>query len=168
MIIKVLLFCMLAVIGVIGNEVKSFRLPNDTIPIHYYVSLATYIHDSGNSSFFGKVRITIRVVEETSTITLNNGQHTITRIDLFNFTEAPIEPPLVEENIVPTFLDAFELVEIPTSTVLTVNQQYIVEITFNNTLRDNETGFYRSSYNTTQNDTRWLATTQFEPTGGKK
>ncbi len=173
---KVLLFCVIVgigeLIGVMGvatnNEVTSFRLPNDTIPLGYYVSLVTNIHDRGNASFSGKVRITIKVVEETSTITLNNGQHMITRIDLFNFTEALIEPQLLEENIVPFFHDAFELVQIPTSTILTIGQQYIVEISFNNTLRDNETGFYRSSYNNTLNETRWLATTQFEPTGGIK
>ncbi len=178
MITKVLLFCVFVGIGIVFvaaaaandeiiNEVTSFRLPNDTIPIDYYVSLVTDVHDRGNASFSGKIRITIRVVEETSTITLNNGQHTITKIDLYNFTEAPIEPPLVEENIVPIFHDAFELVQIPTSSLLAIDQQYIVEITFNNTLRDNNSGFYRSFYNTTQNETRWLATTQFEATGGK-
>lgn len=152
---------------VTADESMSFRLPNDTIPIHYYVSLATDIHDNGNSSFSGRVRITIRVVEETSVITLHSRQHTITRIDLFNYTEEPIEPPLIEENIAPISIDDFEFVQIPTSAPLAVNQQYIIEIYFNNTLRDDNSGFHRSFYNTTQGETRWLATTQFEATGAR-
>lgn len=175
-IINVLLLCALVAIDnpTVGatataddDESVSFRLPNDTIPIDYYVSLSTDIHDNGNASFSGKVRITIKVVEATSTITLHSGQHTIIRIDIFNFTEAPIISPPIEEDIVPIVFDAFEIVQIPTSARLAVDQQYVVEITFNNTLRDNNSGFYRSHYNTTQKDTRWLATTQFEATGAR-
>lgn len=148
-------------------DILSFRLPNDTVPIHYYLSLATDIHDNGDPAFSGKVRITINVVEESSIITLHNRQHMITRIDLFNYTEAPIEPPLIEGNIVPILLDDFELLQIPTSAPLVIDQLYIIEITFNNTLRDDNSGFYRSYYNTTQGDVRWLATTQFEATGAR-
>lgn len=149
------------------HEITSFRLPNDTIPLHYHLSLATYIHDNGNASFSGKVRIIIQAVEETSVITLHNRQHTVTRIDLFNFTEAPIEPPLIEGNITPIFAEEFEILQIPTSAPLIVHSQYVIEITFNNTLRDDNSGFHRSHYNTTQGDTRWLATTQFEATGAR-
>lgn len=149
------------------EEGLTFRLPNDTIPIHYYLSLATDIHDNGSSAFSGTVRITINVVEETSVITLHSRQHTVTRIDLFNFTEAPIEPPLIEENIVPILIERFEYLQIRTSAPLVTDQQYIIEITFNNTLRDDNSGFHRSHYNTTQGDTRWLATTQFEATGAR-
>lgn len=149
------------------TEITTFRLPNDTIPVHYDLSLSTDIHNNGFSEFFGRVRITIRVVKETSIITVQYRQHTITRIDLFNYTEAPIEPELVEENIEPILIEDFEFLQIPTSTPLIVDQQYIVEITFNNTLRNDNSGFYRSFYNNTQGDTIWLATTQFEATGAR-
>lgn len=151
----------------INSEITTFRLPNDTVPIHYYLSISTDIHDNGNSAFSGQVRITIRAIEATSVITLHYRQHIITRINLYNYTDAPVEPELIEEDIDPILIEEFEFLQIRTSDPLVANQQYIVEIAFNNTLRDDNSGFYRSFYNTTQGDTVWLAATQFEATGAR-
>lgn len=148
-------------------EITTFRLPNDTVPVHYYLSLDTDIHENGTSAFSGQVRITIKVVEQTSVITIHYRQQTVTLINLYNYTDAPVEPPLIEEDIDPILIEDFEFLQIRTSAPLVVDQLYIVEITFNNTLRDDNSGFYRSSYNTTQGETRWLAATQFEATGAR-
>lgn len=151
----------------VANEITTFRLPNDTVPVHYYLSITTSIHDNGNSAFSGRVRITIRAVEETSVITLHYREHTFTQINLYNYTEAPFEPELIEGDIDPVLIEDFEFLQIRTAAPLVANQQYIVEIDFNNTLRNDNSGFYRSFYNTTQGDTIWLAATQFEATGAR-
>jgi aminopeptidase N len=50
---------------------------------------------------------------------------------------------------------------------LTVNQEYILEIDYNGTLRTDNNGFYRSSYKNEDGKTVFLATTQFEQTDSR-
>ncbi|XP_058467773.1 aminopeptidase N [Malaya genurostris] len=50
---------------------------------------------------------------------------------------------------------------------LKIGERYTVHIKFDGILNDYLQGFYRSSY-TVQNETRWLATTQFQPTDARR
>lgn len=143
------------------TNVTSFRLPNDTVPEHYYVSLTTDVHDDGTPEFSGRVSITVRVIEETSVITLHYRQLTVTRMDLYNYSN-PTEPELIEEDIEPILIEEFEFLRIRTTATLAANQLVLVVITYNNTLRDVNTGFYRSFYNATHGERNWLAPTVFE------
>ena len=42
--------------------------------------------------------------------------------------------------------------------------RYLLDITFGGQLRDDMLGLYRSSYQTAEGETRWIASTQFEAT----
>jgi aminopeptidase N len=45
---------------------------------------------------------------------------------------------------------------------LVINQNYYLEFVYDGELRDDNLGFYKSSYVDSQNRTVWVATTQFE------
>ncbi|XP_044756768.1 aminopeptidase N-like [Coccinella septempunctata] len=44
-----------------------------------------------------------------------------------------------------------------------VNKNYTIDIEFSGKISDNLIGLYRTSYNTTEGESRWLVTTDFEP-----
>ena len=145
------------------NETESFRLPTDTRPIHYYIQLTTDI-DKGIFNFSGVVQITIEALEDTSEITLHYRQITIDNINLWSAGESPV---LLEENIAFTQDERLEFLRIPTSEALVTDERYIVEISYNGILRDDNFGFIRASYRDTEGEIHWLATTQFQPTDAR-
>lgn len=138
---------------------RNYRLPNNTIPLHYNIRLSTEIH-RGDFLFSGIVRINIRVLEESNTITLHSRQMIIQRIILFNADETNFESSLYY-----TFDSDLEFLTITTERQFEVDQELIVEITYLGILSTSmERGFFRSSYvDAETNVTNWLATTHFQP-----
>ncbi|XP_062535538.1 aminopeptidase N [Armigeres subalbatus] len=51
---------------------------------------------------------------------------------------------------------------------LLAGERYVVRIKYDGILNDYLQGFYRSSYTARGNETRWLATTQFQPTDARR
>jgi len=144
---------------------KDYRLPNMTRPIHYTVSLTTDI-DKGESgqSFSGKVRIRIEAIETTNEITLHYRQITIENIALYSTGTPSV---LIQDNINHVFSEDVEFLIIRPSAELTAGTQYFVDVTYQGLLRDDNMGFYRSSYKNEQGQNVWLATTQFESTDAR-
>lgn len=144
---------------------KHYRLPNETIPVHYTISLTTDI-DKGDAGqeFSGKVRIRVRVLAETPQITVHVRQLTIETIALYSTAEPPV---LIENDISPIFEEDLEFLHIKPTAALAVDTQYFVDITYKGLLRDDNMGFYRSSYKNEDGETVWLATTQFEQTDAR-
>lgn len=139
-------------------NVISFRLPNNTIPIHYAVSLRTEIH-SGDVSFQGTVRISIRVLEATNAVTLHTRAMIIQSVAGFHIDGSPLEA-----NLPYVFNSQLEFMVITFSNTLQVNQELIIEISYDAILNTGNTGFFRSSYlDVGLNQIFWLASTNLQP-----
>lgn len=162
--IKVLAFLLVGLIVtklVVAQDEATLRLPTDTIPMHYRLQLTTDI-DKGDFNFSGNVHIRFQALSNTSTITLHYRELTIENINLFYAGNAT--PVLIESNIIHTVDEVREFLIIPTAQELEIYEQYIVEIAYTGILRDDNIGFYRSSYRDPDGNIHWLATTQFQPT----
>lgn len=140
---------------------KDYRLPNNTRPIRYDISLTTDVH-RGETAFTGNVKITIEAVTSASEITIHHRQVTIEKINLLSSTSA-----LLQEDVSFDEIDDLEFLVIRPTNPLIAAQRYIIEITYRGFLRDDNMGFYRSSYRTPEGHTVWLATTQFEQTDAR-
>lgn len=141
---------------------KSYRLPNNTKPLRYDVSLMTDVN-RGETAFAGNVRIRIVAVENSNTITLQYRQLTIETIQVFSNPDAI--PLLIPSSF--NYVEDVEFLTITVATELAATQEYLVVIAYQGLLRDDNMGFYRSSYKDTTGKTIWLATTQFEQTDAR-
>ena len=139
---------------------KDYRLPNNTIPLNYLIKLETNVH-KGDFTFNGTVRIHIQVVTATKSITLQTRQLTLINIKLMNIDMSVITSTAIYTQTIDT---EFLIINTPD---LIANQEIYVEIDYTATLRDDEAGFYRSSYKNLAGDTVWLAVTQFEQTDAR-
>lgn len=139
----------------------DYRLPNDTIPLRYDIWLSTDIH-RGDFGFSGKVKIQIRAVQNTPSITVHQRQLTILSVDVYDFNGL-----LIQRDVPFTERADVEFLIITPTTPLVQNNIYTVEINYIGTLRNDDAGFYRSSYVNQFGTTVWLATTQFESTDAR-
>lgn len=123
-------------------EELSYRLPNNTKPETYDLSLQTWIHD-GNFTFTGLVKIGIRTsaIDPGSNITLHHRQLTIKDINL-KLSETNTDIILKDSYFIPER----EFLVIPIDGNLEKDTKYELEIKYQGTLRGDMGGFYRSSY----------------------
>lgn len=149
---------------VTAQDEASFRLPTDTIPMHYRVQLTTDI-DRGDFNFSGVVHVRLQALANTSEIILHYRQLTIENINLFYAGNAT--PILIESDLAHTLDEVREWVIIPTAQELEIYEQYIVEIAFSGVLRTGNLGFYRSSYRDSEGNNHWIALTQFQATDAR-
>jgi aminopeptidase N len=118
----------------------SYRLPNDTFPVRYDISLNTRI-DLGVFEFTGNVIIHLQAKEITSMITLHSK---MLEIGLITLTDGVTAEEIL---ITGQTLDVpLEFLKISTAVPLTVGKMYVLEINYNGVLRIDNGGFYRSSY----------------------
>ena len=134
----------------------NYRLPNNTKPLHYSLELETNVH-KGEFDFYGSVAIKVKVLEATQSITLHSSRSIIYDIQLLsvNSTVISMNADYREQRDV-----EFLIISLPT--VLAVDDIIIVLITYAGILRDDEKGFYHSSYLNEEKKSVFLATTQFE------
>lgn len=128
-----------------ANEPGEYRLPKDTIPINYDIHLITNIHE-GDFDFTGTVKITLKVLEETDTITIHSRQLEIENdYELLDKDENPF--PVTLEYVSKTEFLKFKLEQVEGEEPKKLKKgEYTLEINYNGTLRDDNGGFYRSSY----------------------
>ena len=139
----------------------DYRLPNNTIPIHYDIWLSTGVHE-GVADFNGRVTIQIRALEDTTNITLHYRELTILNVDLLNSAGV-----LIQLNVLFTQREDVEFLIITPREPLIQGQIYIVEIAYMGTLRNDGKGFCRSSYVNSEGKTVYLASTKFESTDAR-
>lgn len=139
----------------------DYRLPNSTIPLRYDIWLSTDIH-RGVFDFSGRVTIQIEALENTATVTVQIRELTIVNVDLYNAFGV-----LIQSSVPWTTQDNVEFLIIRPTVALVASQIYSLEVTYNGVLRDDDAGFYRSSYTDSIGNTVWLATTQFESTDAR-
>lgn len=131
------------------NEV-NYRLPNNTRPENYTISLETNIH-ANNFDFSGEVTITLIALESTKNITIHHRQLTIDTSDCCVLQRDGMPRPIkidVTEDKTTEFL-VFTVAD-----GLEKDQRYKLYIKYNGTLRTDMAGFYRSSYVNSDNQTR--------------
>lgn len=141
---------------------RGFRLPNNTLPLHYDLSLRTNIH-RGDFVFDGLVRINIRILENSDSITLHYRQLVIRNVNLLHVNGTVLQP-----NVRFIMEYPLEFLDILPSNPLTTDEELIVEISYTGFLRSDGAGFIRSSYvNSETNETFWLASVQFKNTDAR-
>lgn len=129
----------------------NYRLPNNTKPEHYAISLTTNVHEN-NFTFEGKVIIILRALEPTRNITIHHRQ---LRIDKVHLLDVGTSIPIVVHWKYDT---TTEFIVITVADELKKNQLYQLVITYYGDLRDDMGGFYRSSYVNSKNETRFACT----------
>ncbi|KAE8366184.1 peptidase family M1-domain-containing protein [Aspergillus caelatus] len=138
-----------------GREV----LPTNVKPVHYDLTLEPNFE---SFKYEGTVVIDLQVTEDTTSISLNSNE-----IDIHSaivsaqgsvVTSSP-EISINKDNQVATVKFA-ETIPAGSSAQL--------KLTFTGILNDNMAGFYRSSYKTKDGETKYLASTQMEPTDARR
>ncbi|XP_024870969.1 glutamyl aminopeptidase-like [Temnothorax curvispinosus] len=140
-----------------SNPDESFRLPKEVIPIEYDLLLHPNLQEG---TFSGNVTILIQVNDNRRTIALHQKDLNITSTKLKTYglsDDYTIEISSVSK---PTKYDIF--------VVSTENEIqpgfYKLNLEFKGSLKDKIVGFYISKYRYKANETRYIATSKFEPT----
>lgn len=125
----------------------NYRLPNNTKPESYDITLATNI-DQNDFKFSGRVSINFHVVEASYNITIHARQLAIEKIKLSTSFGAVIN--LYQH----TYDNVTEFLIIPTQVQLQKDQQYILTVEYSGVLRTDLSGFYRATYINANGETR--------------
>jgi aminopeptidase N len=99
-------------------------------------------------------------MKNTTKIVIHSRQQEIGDIYLYRDPDRQI-------NIIPTtskYNETLEFLEISTTEILISGKEYLISIDYKGKLRDDNLGFYRSSYINEDDERVWLAATQFEET----
>lgn len=141
-------------------QFDTYRLPNNTRPETYDISIRTAIHEN-NATFTGTVRIGIVATESTNFIRLHHNVELIESVRVLSTAEVPIATGDLSYNAQYHFL-TIPIVGI----LLPQGSRYFVEIDYVGFM-NTYSGFYRSVY--IENGTSmWFASTQFEATYARR
>ncbi|XP_012230834.1 aminopeptidase N [Linepithema humile] len=143
------------------------RLPKSVVPDLYQLWLTPFIWE-GNFTFHGEVKIFVNVTIDTNNVTLHAVDMKIDEgfTSIREYSASTNKTKVI--GIVEQRNDTdrqFHVIR--TSDTLREGKQYVVHLKFIGYLNDYLQGFYRSSY-TVGNQTRWIATTQFQPTDARR
>jgi len=134
------------VVGYVGQTVMatdSGRLPDDTKPLSYKLTMEPSPYKEFNASFTGSVDIEIAVRTSTSTITLNSKDlvlHDIRVTDKNTGRSIGVRSWSYDADR--------EQVTISLDGHVLASRVYMLRIRFEGILRDDGTGFFRSAYDT--------------------
>ncbi|XP_073818645.1 suppressor of ER stress-induced death [Musca autumnalis] len=167
----------------VPHHERDVRLPRSIKPLKYNISLEPYLFE-GNFTFDGEVQINILAVEDCYNITMHAVDLNISKNDVSirrqqqqdtletkpagdnGKTSASSE--VTELRIRKQYLqEAKQFFVIELYDKLVQNTEYVINIKFSGLIQDTLQGFYRSSYQV-GNETRWLASTQFQPTDARR
>lgn len=127
-----------------------FRLPNNTEPKFYKLQIWPVIEPEDNNFVFtGDVSINILVKSTTNELTLNAVELSIIKIDIQNVNTSENF-----KNISHSFVKKNEQLIITVDPELIADQEYVVKIEYSGKLRNDMTGFYKSSYKNENNETK--------------
>ncbi len=132
-------------------------LPETARPSKYRIKLQP---DLKNFTFDGEQSVDLLILEATSTIVLNSIDLEISNTTLHaNGTTLTSKSVTIDKDAETATLDFGETIQ-PGNARL--------EMVFTGELNDKLIGFYRSEYTSQDGETRYLATTQFEPTDARR
>lgn len=144
---------------------KDVRLPRSIIPIFYDVVIVPYLSGE-NFTFDGDVIMKLQVNENCKNITLHSSMLKIHRnlTTLHKITENENHSLKIKNQF---FVEPKQFLVIETEEELEKEQNYFLKISYVGQIRDNLQGFYKSSYKV-NNETKWLASTQFQATDARR
>ncbi|XP_012148075.1 suppressor of ER stress-induced death [Megachile rotundata] len=150
-----------------SKQKLDVRLPRSVVPELYELRLIPFIWE-GNFTFNGEVKILVNVTEDTRNITL----HAVDMMIDLGFTNIKEYSATSNNSNTIKIMGQENDTErqfhvIRTSDTLKRGKQYVLHLKFVGHLKDYLQGFYRSSY-TVDGQTRWIATTQFQPTDARR
>ncbi|XP_034485827.1 aminopeptidase N [Drosophila innubila] len=149
--------------------VQDVRLPRSIQPLKYNISLVPQME--GNFSFTGTVQIRVRVLEDCYNITMHTEDLNITRNDVAVYRVVSKDKDEWETNSLRIhkqyLVAAKQFFVIQLYDKLLRGSEYVVNIRFTGIIKDYLQGFYRSSYEVL-NETRWVASTQFQATDARR
>ena len=125
---------------VLGKKMKTYRLPNNSIPLRYDLWLKTEV-DKEIFNFSGRVKIHIKVLEPTQIITLHMRRIVITKVDFLD-----VSGSLITGNIAFDYDKHFEFLELTLPTQRNVNDELILDIAYTGVSKRDGLGFCHSSY----------------------
>lgn len=145
----------------------NVRLPKAVIPKSYDLNLVPFIWQ-GNFTFNGEVKIVVSVIQDTTNVTLHAVDMKIdekyTSVSEYPVVSNTTRKIKITQQLNDT-LRQFHVIKL--AKTLKAGKQYLVYLKYVGRLNDYLQGFYRSSY-TVNNETRWIATTQFQPTDARR
>lgn len=116
----------------------SIRLPNHTRPINYDIELSVNIHN-GTRSYSGRANINIAVDIATDVIALHNKGLNIGQVRVIDTNDEELTSTIEHDA-------ARDFLIVKVERLLTVGDEYSVEILFNGMISQSTSGFYRMSY----------------------
>uniref|UniRef100_A0A147BG10 glutamyl aminopeptidase n=1 Tax=Ixodes ricinus TaxID=34613 RepID=A0A147BG10_IXORI len=138
---------------------ENLRLPTHVVPVHYDLQLQPFLEEQW---FQGQVDIEIELLKPVSSVSVHSKN--------LNITSAFMTAVLTK-TMVPLakmfFYEENEFYVMQLDTVADIGK-YSLHYEFRGSLTRDLRGLYLSSYQTPENETRYLATTQFEPTDARK
>ncbi|KAH8236553.1 hypothetical protein KR026_005123 [Drosophila bipectinata] len=146
----------------LADEV-NYRLPNETIPVEYDITLTTNVH-TGDTHFTGVVGITVSVLTSTPNIVVHARQ-----LENFTVTAQQLNVENAELHTLQTSYEAERefLTLSKDGLTFAADTTWLVTINYEGNLRTDNGGFYLSTYETDEGETKYLATTQFESTDAR-
>ncbi|XP_070509761.1 aminopeptidase N-like [Chironomus tepperi] len=144
----------------IDDEEQQLRLPQTSEPQMYRIKLNVPQIQNGGLGFTGDVSIDIMIKQTTDRIMFHSKQQTINELRVFDRFGNEIQVLDFSIQTAGDSLTIYFLDTLSAGTKITVNIKYSAN------LLTASTGFYRTSY-VENGQTRYLATTQFQPTGAR-
>ncbi|KAF7591170.1 Aminopeptidase 2 mitochondrial [Aspergillus hancockii] len=138
-----------------GREV----LPTNVKPLHYDLTLEPNFEAF---TYEGTVNIDLQVAEDTSSISLNANE-----IDIHGATVSAQGSVVTSSPEISINKDN-QVATIRFAETIPAGSSAQVKLTFTGILNDNMAGFYRSSYKLPNGETKYLASTQMEPTDARR
>ena len=131
-------------------------LPKVAKPIRYEVKLDI---DLSNFKYTGSQDVELEIIKETKSFEVNAIDIEITSAFLFNEDDK-------EFNLTFEYLRDLERISFTASENIPVGN-YSLQLEFNSTITNDLKGFYKSQFLDLNDNEKWIATTQFEPTSAR-
>ncbi|KAE8352907.1 peptidase family M1-domain-containing protein [Aspergillus coremiiformis] len=138
-----------------GREV----LPTNVKPVHYDLTLEPNFE---SFTYEGTVVVDLQVTEDTTSISLNSNEINIHGATVFAQGAVVTSSPDITIN------KDTQVATIKFAETIPAGSSAQVKLTFTGILNDNMAGFYRSSYKLPSGETKYLASTQMEPTDARR
>ncbi|KAL4893852.1 peptidase family M1-domain-containing protein [Aspergillus ambiguus] len=138
-----------------GREV----LPTNVKPVHYDLTLEPNFEAF---TYDGTVLIDLQVAEDTTSIALNSNE-----IDIHSAIVSA-QGSVVASNPEISLNKDSQVATIKFADTIPAGSTAQLKLTFTGILNDNMAGFYRSSYKMPNGETKYLASTQMEPTDARR
>jgi hypothetical protein len=136
----------------------DYRLPTNVKPTHYKITLDTLIEGPDHrevllpTTFTGEVIITVKVTEETGSITLHYNDLIINEVNIKRAgTVLPVSQ--MYDPVTNFWVISLNKSADNAEGTFKANEEYLIAVIYTGHHRDDMYGFYRSSYKNTEDTT---------------